>query len=339
MFNALNTSTMLDIVKTVGKFEPFFLTLFFPSVITSEDESIHFDHISEDVVMAPFVSPVVAGKVHKESGGTMKSFKPAYVKPKNSVKPGQMLKRRPGETYLGDLSPAQRKQAAITDYLIRQDKSITFREEWMATQAVLTGSVTVKGQDYPEQVVDFGRSDSNNITLVGAAKWDTVDKETYDPTDDLTTWAANATSSINVIILGKGTWTRFSSFTAVKEKLDTRRGSSSEMETATKDLGMVTSFKGYFGDVQVWVYTGQYTDPETNVKSYYMPVSNLLMGNTSYDGVRAYGAIQDVDAMVSTSRWPKNWTQDDPSAEFVMTQSAPLMITPDPDGFVSVVTY
>ncbi|AGH44535.1 hypothetical protein C427_2426 [Paraglaciecola psychrophila 170] len=35
----------------------------------------------------------------------------------------------------------------------------------------------------------------------------------------------------------------------------------------------------------------------------------------------------------------KNWTQPDPSAEFVMTQSAPLMITPDPDGFVSVVTH
>jgi hypothetical protein len=339
MFNALNTSTMLDIVKTVGKFEPFFLTLFFPSVITSEDESIHFDHISEDVVMAPFVSPVVAGKVHKERGGTLKSFKPAYVKPKNVIKPGQMLKRRPGETYLGNLSPVQRKQAAITEHLMRQDKSITFREEWMAAQAVLTGSVTVKGLDYPEQIVDFNRRAANNITLAGTAKWDTVDKETYDPTDDLTTWAENATGSINVFVMGKGCWSKFSSFKAVKEKLDTRRGSSSEMETATKDLGMVSSFKGYFGDVQVWVYTGQYTDPETLEKRYYMPVTDLLMGNTSYEGVRAYGAIQDVDAMVATSRWPKNWKVDDPSAEIIMTQSAPLMITPDADGFVSIKTF
>jgi hypothetical protein len=343
MFNALNTSTMLEVVRTVGKFESFFLSLFFRNVVTSDSESIHFDHLVEDVVMAPFVSPVVAGKVHKERGGTLKSFKPAYVKPKHAVKPSQMLKRRPGEAYLGTLSAAQRKQAAVTDNLMRQDKSITYREEWMAAQAALTGSVTVKGEDYPEQKVEFGRSESNNISLTGAAKWDTVDPETYDPTDDLNTWAENATGAVNVIVMGKSAWTKFSSFSAVKDKLDNRRGSSSQMETATKDLGMVVSFKGYFGDVEIWVYTGQYTDPDTGLKAYYMPVNMVLMGNTSYEGVRAYGAIQDVDAadsgIVAASRWPKNWKQDDPSVEYVMTQSAPLMVTPDPDAFVAITVF
>jgi len=268
MFNALATSTMLDIVRTVGKFDPFFLTLFFRNVITFESEEIHFDKISEEVVMAPFVSPVVAGKVHKERGGTMSTFKPAYVKPKHAVKPANNLKRRPGETFLGNLTPAQRKQATVVDLLERQDKAISAREEWMAASAVLTGSVTVKGEDYPEQVVDFGRSASNSITLAGAAKWDSQDPATYDPTDDLTSWAENATGAVNVFVMGKGTWTKFSSFQAVKDKLDNRRGSSSMMETATKDLGAVVSFKGYFGDVEIWVYTGQYIDPETGDKKY-----------------------------------------------------------------------
>lgn len=343
MFNAVSTSTMLDIVRTVGKFDPFFLNLFFPQVVTSATEMIHFDDVSEDVVMAPFVSPVVAGKVHREKGGTLKSFKPAYVKPKHAVKPGQTLKRRPGEAYLGNMSPAQRKQAAITDNLMRQDKAITYREEWMAAQAVISGTVTVKGEDYPEQVVDFGRDASNNVTLAGAAQWDAVDPLTYDPTDDLTNWASNATGAVNVIVMGKDVWKLFSSFSAVKDKLDTRRGSSSQMETATKDLGMVTSFKGFFGDVEIWVYTGQYTDPETDTKSYYLPINQMVMGNSSYNGVRSYGAIQDVKAndegLASASRWPKNWQQDDPSVEYVMTQSAPLMVTPDPNAFVSVTTH
>jgi hypothetical protein len=343
MFNALSTSTMLEVVRTVGKFEPFLLNVFFPNVITSPDESIHFDSISEDVTMAPFVSPVVAGKVHKERGGKLMSFKPAYLKPKNVVKPSKTLQRRPGESYLGNLTPAQRKQAAIADHLMSQDKAITYREEWMAAQAVINGSVTVVGEDYPEQVVDFERNAANNITLAGAAKWDTVDAATYDPTDDLTNWAENASGSINLIIMGKGAWTKFSSFAAVKDKLDSRRGSSSTMETATKDLGMVTSFKGYFGDVEIWVYTGQNTDPESGAKTYYLPVETIIMGNSSYQGVRAYGAIQDVKAndegIASASRWPKNWQQEDPSAEYVMTQSAPLMVTPDPNGFVVVVTY
>jgi hypothetical protein len=343
MFNALATSTMLDIVRTVGKFDPFFLTLFFRNVITFESEEIHFDKISEEVVMAPFVSPVVAGKVHKERGGTMSTFKPAYVKPKHAVKPANNLKRRPGETFLGNLTPAQRKQATVVDLLERQDKAISAREEWMAASAVLTGSVTVKGEDYPEQVVDFGRSASNSITLAGAAKWDSQDPATYDPTDDLTSWAENATGAVNVFVMGKGTWTKFSSFQAVKDKLDNRRGSSSMMETATKDLGAVVSFKGYFGDVEIWVYTGQYIDPETGDKKYYMPVNKLLMGTTAYEGTRCYGAIQDVTAsdegVVSTSRWPKNWQQPDPSVEYLMTQSAPLMVTPEPDAFVDVTVF
>ncbi|QJR79610.1 major capsid protein [Alteromonas pelagimontana] len=343
MFNAVSTSTMLEIVQTVGKFESFFLSLFFPSVITFDDEYIHFDKVSEDVVMAPFVSPVVAGKVHKERGGELKTFKPAYLKPKHAIKPGQLLKRRPGEAFLGSMSPAQRKMAALTDNLVRQDKAITYREEWMAAQAVLTGKVLVKGEDYPDQEVDFGRSAGNNIALSGAAKWDTVDPATYDPTDDITNWAENATGSVGLIVMGKGAWTKFSSFKSVKEKLDTLRGSSSQMETATKDLGMVTSFKGYFGDVEIWVYTGQYTDPETNEKEYYMPANKILMGNAAYSGVRAYGAIHDVKAndegVVAASRWPKTWAQDDPSVEYVMTQSAPLMITPDPDAFVSVTVF
>lgn len=343
MFNALSTSTMLEVVRKVGKFEPFLLNVFFPNVITSPDESIHFDSISEDVTMAPFVSPVVAGKVHKERGGKLMSFKPAYLKPKNVVKPSKTLQRRPGESYLGNLTPAQRKQAAIADHLMAQDKSITYREEWMAAQAVLNGKVTVVGEDYPEQVVDFERTAANNVTLAGAAKWDTVDKETYDPTDDLTTWAEQATGSINLIIMGKGAWTKFSSFKAVKEKLDSRRGSSSTMETATKDLGMVTSYKGFFGDVEIWVYTGQHTDPETGNKDYYLPVETIILGNSAYQGVRAYGAIQDVTAndegIAAASRWPKNWIQQDPSVEYVMTQSAPLMVTPDPDAFVVVKTY
>lgn len=340
MFNALSTATMLEIVQKVGKFEPFFLSLFFPQAQTFATEKIYFDEIDEEVVMAPFISPVVAGVVHKERGGELRAFKPAYVKPKHAVKPGKTMMRRPGEAYLGTLTPAQRKQAAITDNLMRQDKSITYREEWMAASAVINGSVTVKGENYPEQQVDFGRSPANNVVLAGAAKWDTVDPETYDPTDDLTQWAANATGAINTFVMGKNTWTKFSSFKAVKEKLDTRRGSVSEMETAVKDLGMVVSFKGWFGDVAIWVYTGQFEDPETETKDYYMPVNGLLMGNASYNGVRAYGAIQDVRAndegVVAAARWPKNWHQEDPSVEYIMTQSAPLMVTPDPDAFVYI---
>ncbi|CAD5571950.1 terminase large subunit of prophage CP-933O [Escherichia coli] len=41
--------------------------------------------------------------------------------------------------------------------------------------------------------------------------------------------------------------------------------------------------------------------------------------------------------VVASSRYPKHWlTVGDPAREFTMTQSAPLMVLPDPDEFVVV---
>jgi hypothetical protein len=42
---------------------------------------------------------------------------------------------------------------------------------------------------------------------------------------------------VNIIVFDPKGWALFRSFDAVKEKLDTRRGSNSELETALKDLG------------------------------------------------------------------------------------------------------
>lgn len=70
----------------------------------------------------------------------------------------------------------------------------------------------------------------------------------------------------------------------------------------------------------------------------FMPEAGVLLGNSGYNGVRAYGAIQDAKAnangMVEADRYPKNWFTDDPSVEYLMTQSAPLPVTPDPDAFL-----
>ncbi|ELX6508825.1 major capsid protein [Escherichia coli] len=73
----------------------------------------------------------------------------------------------------------------------------------------------------------------------------------------------------------------------------------------------------------------------------YLPEGTLVLGNTAAEGIRCYGAIQDAQALsegvVASSRYPKHWmTVGDPAREFTMTQSAPLMVLPDPDEFVVV---
>lgn len=152
-------------------------------------------------------------------------------------------------------------------------------------------------------------------------------------------YALNASGVVNIIVFDPKGWALFRSFKAVKEKLDTRRGSNSELETALKDLGEAVSYKGMYGDVAIVVYSGQYIEDDT--KKNYLPDLSMVLGNTQARGLRTYGCIQDVDAqregINASARYPKNWVQTgDPAREFTMIQSAPLMLLADPDAFVSV---
>ena len=88
----------------------------------------------------------------------------------------------------------------------------------------------------------MGRSAANNITQSGGTEWSKRDKSTYDPTDDIEAYALNASGVVNIIVFDPKGWALFRSFKAVKEKLDTRRGSHSELETAVKDLGKAVSY-------------------------------------------------------------------------------------------------
>lgn len=69
-------------------------------------------------------------------------------------------------------------------------------------------------------------------------------------------WVEKVIGNINIIVMGKMVWFKFYLFKFVKGNLDIFCGSFLEMEIVIKDFGMVVSFKGYFGDVVIWVYIG-----------------------------------------------------------------------------------
>ncbi|MFL0009992.1 major capsid protein [Escherichia coli] len=173
-----------------------------------------------------------------------------------------------------------------------------------------------------------------------AREWSKRDKSTYDPTDDIEAYALNASGVVNIIVFDPKGWALFRSFKAVREKLDTRRGSHSELETAVKDLGKAVSYKGMYGDVAIVVYSGTVRGKRRQKE---LPAGQhaWCWGTLRHACLRTYGCIQDADAqregINSSARYPKNWvTTGDPAREFTMIQSAPLMLLADPDEFVSV---
>jgi len=333
------TAQLLAVNEKKFKFDPLFLRIFFRESYPFSTEKVYLSQIPGLVNMALYVSPVISGKVIRSRGGTTSEFTPGYVKPKHEVNPQMTLRRLPDEDPQNLADPAYRRRRIILQNMKDEELAIAQVEEMQAVSAVLSGKYTMTGEAFEPVEVDMQRSARNNIVQAGAAAWSARDKEIYDPTDDIETYAVNASGVVNIIVFDPKGWSLFRSFKAVKDKLDTRRGSNSELETALKDLGQAVSYKGMYGDVAIVVYAGQYV--EGGAQKNYLPDNTMVLGNTQARGLRTYGCIQDVDAqregINASARYPKNWVQTgDPAREFTMIQSAPLMLLADADEFVSI---
>jgi hypothetical protein len=334
-----STAQLLAVNEKKFKFDPLFLRLFFRESYPFTTEKVYLSQIPGLVNMAVYVSPVVSGEVIRSRGGSTSEFTPGYVKPKHEVNPQMTLRRLPDEDPQNLADPDYRRRRIILQNMKDEELAIAQVEEMQAVAAVIGGKYTMTGEKFEPVEVDLGRSAGNNITQIGQAAWSGKDKKTYDPTDDIEAYALNASGVINIVVFDPKGWALFRSFEGVKDKLDTRRGSTAELETALKDLGKVVSYKGMYGDVAIVVYAGQYI--EGDAKKNYLTDMTMILGNTQARGLRTYGCIQDVDAqregINASARYPKNWVQTgDPAREFTMIQSAPLMLLADPDEFVSV---
>lgn len=333
--NTYNTEELIGVVNGIDAFEPFLLMMFFSEVITFETSTIDIDIVAPDTRLAPFVSPMVAGKADTANGFSTRKFKPAYLKPKNVVDPEQVISRAAGEKIGGGMSNGNRRNAIIAFNLVGQRKKIMRRLEWMAAQALLTGKVVISGEDYPEVEVDFQRAAGNTITLAGTDVW--TDTANAKPLEQFEAWNAISEAPITDFVMDATSWANLSKFQEVKDLLDTRRGSESKIELGPDNAKWV-SYKGMLGSFHIWVYMGYYTDDD-GVKQNYIPANTVIGASAAVEGVRAFGAILDPEAgYQALEMFPKNWINPDPAAEYVMTQSGPLMVPKRPDATLKIKT-
>ena len=86
------------------------------------------------------------------------------------------------------------------------------------------------------------------------------------------------------------------------------------------------------GLIEVWVYSGFYQDDAGAIVPL-MSSKDILMSGNAIDGVKCFGAIQDLKAgLKATSMFGSSWDENDPSATFMMHQSAPLMVPVNPNA-------
>ena len=340
--NNYTTRELLGAIKQAGiRRDNFFKRFFFRESYRFRTEKVDLDEVPNKTPIAAYCSPMVGAAIDRAQGYKTSSFKPAYVKSKHSVNASMAIKRRPGEDYSGSMTAGERQNAIVMQNLEMEEQAIRDREELMCAEMVYDGK-TIIDSPYMETPyeIDAGRRQENNITLSGAAKWLNQDFETYDIEADIEEWATLSDGLTDTIICDPKTWALMRKFKKFNDKLETRRGSKSELETALKDLGKTVSIKGQLGDVTIIVVDEEYIDRKGNTQKVQRDY-HLILANASVRGVCMYGQIQDLsaqrDGLDEAERYPKDWTESgDPEVRYTKTESAPAMYLIDVNHVVVI---
>lgn len=304
-----------------------FLSAYFPNVQTETTEEIHFDVISRSRRIAPFVSPLVEGKIVEAQGYNTKTFKPAYIKPKTPFTPGRAIKRLAGEPIAGSMNPAQRIAKLLQQDLTDHREMVDRRLEVMAAEALYSGKVTVTGEGYGTVVVDFGRDANHTVVLGAGSKWG---DSGVSPLDDLQSWALTVLQTegamANDVNMTVDVWNVFKKNAEVQARLDTRRVVDNAMSmAAVMHEGRV--YMGTVDNFNIYVYAGWYVDPVDGQEKPIMPAGTVVLAGAQLAGTQAFGAIQDHDAnMEAMPIFTKSWVEKDPGVRYLLSQSAPLVV-------------
>lgn len=351
-FDLYGTADLLGVLRITPVESSYWLDNFFGTVRQFDTAEIMFDKLKTVRRLAPFVSPVVQGRVMKSRGFETKAFTPAYVKPKHIVDPNRQFNRRPGEVPgMGSSTPQARWNAAIAENLAEERNAIVRRENWMAAMAIIHGSVTVTGEDYPTQVVDFGRDAGLSVTLTSTARWG---ESAADPLANIAALRKLAFEKsgapITRLTMGLDAFDLFFADTKVQALLkgqeigNIARTSDSTL-SALGSPGQPFEFRGILqgangqGRLEVFTYNEQYEDENDETQSIMSSLDVVGTGN-NIRGTRCYGAIRDKRAgLQALPIFPKMWDQEDPSLTYTMTQSAPLMVPTNIDNTFKITVH
>ncbi len=331
-----STPMLSRVVQSLKRPQRFFLDKWFPSVETSQNDTIFFDVelAGEKRRLAPYVHPLTEGKLVEAIGYETKSFKPAYIKAKTVHDPTRPFVRMAGENIgTGQtMSPMQRREAQLARDLRELADMLTRRLEYQAAEALRDGQIVVKmlrpDATTESVTVSFGRDAALQITKSAGQRWGV---DGVNPVEDLESWAmlvlTKSGSSVRTIVTDPDAWQKLKKSANFEKKLDLRRVVSGDI-----NLGLLPEFvqyKGNDGTFDYWVYAERYwnADASPSAAEAALLDSGRVIGIGDILGVRHFGAIKDEEAGFQPMEYfTKSWVEKDPSIRILLMQSAPLMV-------------
>jgi hypothetical protein len=319
--------------------ENYWLNNFYTTEVQFTTEEIDLSKITDIRKLAPFVVPTLQGTPIYSAAERLATFAPAYIKAKDPVSATRMIRRAAGYGELGRgrtvLTPKQRYDTIVADVIRQHRNAVERRWEWMASKGILDAAITLKDDRYPERIVNFGRASSNTVVLTGGARWGQTGVDILDSLQGFLNIVRNAKfgGPANRLTIGANVWSVMRKDQGIREFLNTQYKLGANINLKLGLLqGLQVEYVGNIETIEVYVYSDYYQDPDGTVQPYMSP-NDIVLTGPSVSGVRAFGAIQDIDAQLQALPvFMKLWNEKDPSATLILTQSAPMMVPINPNA-------
>ncbi|TMV66919.1 major capsid protein, partial [Thioclava sp. BHET1] len=330
---AYNTVDLVQVVPNLKRAQTFLLDKFFPNQVLSDTEFVAIDVDVGKRRMAPFVSPLVEGKLVEQRRLQTNIFKPPYIKDKRAPDLRKPVRRMIGERIGGELTGQERELANIQFEMEDQVDVLTRRLEWMASQALQTGTVLVKGEGFDDTLIDFGRDPQLTITLAGNAQWGVTANFNGGgrdpvPTKSIENWQHTilklSGAKVTDIIFTTTPWELFLNAEGVQGAIYyPKLGDQGNSINNGPQIAPGAVYKGRWGSYDLWVYNDWYVD-ENNVEKPMIPDGTVLMSGPDMMGTRAFAQIMDPAFNYGPMAFaPKTWLVEDPAQRLMLMQSAP----------------
>src|SRR5215831_16664142 len=301
---------------------------------------IEFDFRRGRRKMAPFVAPLVGGKVMERQGFETRFYRAPRIAPVRALRTPDLEARLPGETIYQGRTAADRAADLIAEDSIFLDEAISRREEWMCRALLINGAITVTADNGYTNVINFMESSAGapNNHFVPTIKWDQTNS---DPLADLESarLAVIRDSGIspNVVLFGSSAKTAFLNNANVAKFLDSIRFQIATIKPVIVDPAVVIF--GQQAGLQYYSYA-EYFEDDAGTLYPMLPPELVLLLSTNTPNKIVYGAYTQLEDVKSkrfvtyqTSRIPYIYGDEDGGSLLYRLTSCPLPMPVDVLGW------
>jgi hypothetical protein len=337
---AYETKTLLAPFEAGPLVSTFLRDTFFTGRDYPPTNLIEFDFRRGRRKMAPFVAPLVGGKLMERQGFETRFFRAPRIAPVRALRTPDLEARMIGENIYSARSPADRAAELLAEDAIFCDEAITRREEWMCRNVLVNGALTVVADTGYTMSVDYTQSSAGAAVnhYVPAVKWD---QAASDPLADLEAarLATIKDSGIapNVVLMGVAAASTFIRNANVAKYLDNTRFAIATVAPIIQSDSVVRI--GRVPGMEIYEYA-EYFEDDAGTVFPMLPDNFCMLLSTNVPNKIVYGAftqLEDAKAQRFVSyqeaRVPFVYGDEEGGSLFYRLTSLPLPMPADILGF------